>query len=76
MDKEYVIVDVGCSLMFGGFKDGYCIGGNAAILFYSVDSPESLKNIKFYAERVRIVCGDIPLVIVGSIKPEISRAVE
>ncbi len=36
-------------------------------MFYSVEDPESLKNIKFYAERVRVVCGDnVPLVMVGT----------
>ena len=34
--KSYTIVDIGCSPAFGGFRDGYCIGGNAAIFFYSV----------------------------------------
>ena len=74
--KAYTIVDVGCSPTFGGFKDGYCIASNAAILFYSVQDPESLKKIKFYAERVRVVCGDnIPLVMVGTKIDQFQRMV-
>ena len=44
-------------------------------MFYSVDDPESLNNLKFYAERVRIVCGDIPMVMVATKIDKSSRVV-
>ena len=66
---------MGCSPAFGGFRDGYCIAGNAALLFFSVDDGESLNNLKLYTERVRIVCGDIPLVMVATKIDKSSRVV-
>jgi len=51
---------------FGGLRDGYYIGADAAIIFFAVDSRISYKNVPNWYNDLRRICAEIPIVLVGN----------
>ncbi len=50
---------------YAGLRDGYLINAKLAVLFYSVDSKLTAKNLAFWEADVRKV-GEIPTMTVGT----------
>ncbi|KAJ6242527.1 gtp-binding nuclear protein ran [Anaeramoeba flamelloides] len=57
---------------FGGLRDGYYISGKAAIGMYDLTSIESFNSLKATLRRVIDVCGNIPIIIIGT-KSDVSE---
>lgn len=55
-----------CGGRIRGLRDGYWIGAKAAIVMFSVNSVRSWNNVKEWVKSITTVCGDIPLVVVGT----------
>eukprot|EP01126_Amoeba_proteus_P027640 TRINITY_DN2741_c0_g1_i1.p1 TRINITY_DN2741_c0_g1~~TRINITY_DN2741_c0_g1_i1.p1 ORF type:complete len:325 (+),score=43.77 TRINITY_DN2741_c0_g1_i1:94-1068(+) len=51
---------------FGGLRDGYFIQAQAGIIFFDLDSPNTLRSAKTWLNDLRRVAGRIPLVLVGN----------
>ena len=51
---------------YGGLRDGYYIGANAAIIMFDVTSRVSFKSVSFWYKSIRGVCPDIPIVLCGN----------
>eukprot|EP01063_Lacrimia_lanifica_P016141 TRINITY_DN22759_c0_g1_i1.p1 TRINITY_DN22759_c0_g1~~TRINITY_DN22759_c0_g1_i1.p1 ORF type:complete len:301 (+),score=90.26 TRINITY_DN22759_c0_g1_i1:52-903(+) len=51
---------------YGGGRDGYYIGAGGVVLVYDVTDPASYESVVAYESRIRTVCGDIPMVLVGN----------
>ncbi|KAG9395640.1 hypothetical protein J8273_2844 [Carpediemonas membranifera] len=51
---------------FGGLRDGYYIGANAAIIFFDVTSRITYKNVPNWHRDLVRVCENIPMVLVGN----------
>lgn len=56
-------------------RDKCYAGSDAAIIMYSVTSQQSYDAIEGYEASIRNICGDIPIVIVGTHCDELHRAV-
>jgi GTP-binding nuclear protein Ran len=68
-NKGKVIFDVWDSAgqeKFGGLRDGYYIGADAALVFYDVKSIQTRSNIPNWIADVKRVCKEIPIIKVGS----------
>jgi len=50
----------------GGLRDGYYIGGNAAIVMFDVTSTVSYKSVPHWHKDLVRVCDNIPIVLVGN----------
>lgn len=61
--------------MYAGLADGYYIGAQFAIVIFSLDSKESLKEAGKYIGRVRRVCEEVPMVLCGNKSDETNRRV-
>ena len=48
---------------WGGLRDGYYVGANAAIILFDVTSRMSYKSTPHWYRDVTRVCGDIPIVL-------------
>jgi len=51
---------------FGGLRDGYYIGGQAAIIMFDCTSRVSYKSIPHWHKDLMRVCGQIPVVLCGN----------
>jgi GTP-binding nuclear protein Ran len=51
---------------FGGLRDGYYIGGQAAIIMFDVTSRITYKNVPTWHRDLTRVCENIPIVLVGN----------
>ncbi|KAJ6251591.1 gtp-binding nuclear protein ran [Anaeramoeba flamelloides] len=51
---------------FGGLRDGYYIGGHAAIVMFDVTSRDTYKNVSVWYRDIVRVCETIPMVLVGN----------
>ena len=51
---------------FGGLRDGYYIGGDAAIIMFDVTSRITYKNVPHWYKDIIRVCGTIPIVLCGN----------
>ena len=51
---------------FGGLRDGYYIGAQAAIIMFDVTSRITYKNVPTWYRDVARVCKNIPIVLVGN----------
>ena len=51
---------------FTGLGDGYYIGAHAAVIFYDLSSLTSYNERKAWVNKIRRVCGNIPIMVVGS----------
>jgi len=51
---------------FGGLRDGYYIGGQAAIIMFDVTSRLTYKNVPTWHKDLVRVCENIPMVLVGN----------
>ena len=51
---------------FAGLRDGYYIGGQAAIIMFDVTSRITYKNVPTWHRDLLRVCEDIPIVLVGN----------
>jgi GTP-binding nuclear protein Ran len=51
---------------FGGLRDGYYVGAQAAIVMYDVAQPETFKNVDMWIEKIRKMQADIPIIVVGN----------
>jgi len=50
----------------GGLRDGYYIGGNAAIIMFDVTSRITYKNVPHWHKDISRVCDEIPIVLCGN----------
>lgn len=50
----------------GGLRDGYYIGGNAAILFFDVTSNQTYRNVARWHKDLHRVCDNVPMVLCGN----------
>lgn len=51
---------------FGGLRDGYYIGGQAAIIMFDVTSRVTYKNVPHWYKDLTRVCENIPIVLCGN----------
>jgi len=51
---------------FGGLRDGYYIGGQAAIIMFDVTARVTYKNVPHWHKDLVRVCENIPIVLVGN----------
>jgi GTP-binding nuclear protein Ran len=51
---------------YGGLRDGYYIGAQAAILMFDLTQKESYKNVEKRYLAIRAVCPSIPIVLCGN----------
>ncbi len=51
---------------FGGLRDGYYIGGQAAIIMFDVTARVTYKNVPIWHKDLVRVCENIPIVLVGN----------
>jgi len=51
---------------FGGLRDGYYIGGHAAIIMFDVTSRITYKNVPTWHRDLTRVCENVPIVLVGN----------
>jgi len=51
---------------FGGLRDGYYIGGQAAIIMFDVTSRITYKNVPIWHKDLVRVCENIPIVLCGN----------
>eukprot|EP00002_Diphylleia_rotans_P001437 TRINITY_DN107_c0_g6_i1.p1 TRINITY_DN107_c0_g6~~TRINITY_DN107_c0_g6_i1.p1 ORF type:complete len:213 (+),score=44.11 TRINITY_DN107_c0_g6_i1:92-730(+) len=51
---------------FGGLRDGYYIGGQAAIIMFDVTSRTTYKNVPNWHKDLTRVCDNIPIALVGN----------
>jgi GTP-binding nuclear protein Ran len=51
---------------FGGLRDGYYIGGQAAIIMFDVCSRVTYKNVPHWHKDLVRVCENIPIVLCGN----------
>jgi GTP-binding nuclear protein Ran len=51
---------------FGGLRDGYYIGGQAAIIMFDVTARITYKNVPVWHKDLVRVCEDIPIVLCGN----------
>jgi len=51
---------------FGGLRDGYYIGGNAAIIMFDVTARVTYKSVPHWHKDLTRVCENIPIVLVGN----------
>jgi GTP-binding nuclear protein Ran len=51
---------------FGGLRDGYYIGGQAAILMFDVTARITYKSIPHWHKDLTRVCDNIPIVLIGN----------
>lgn len=51
---------------FGGLRDGYYIGGNAAIIMFDVTARVTYKNVPHWHKDLVRVCENIPIVLCGN----------
>lgn len=51
---------------FGGLRDGYYIGANAAVIMFDVTSRVTYRKVPMWHRDVVRVCGNIPIVICGN----------
>ena len=51
---------------FGGLRDGYYIQSQGAMFFFSLDSKETLINLERWVRDFKRICGDVPVVFVGT----------
>ena len=58
--------DTGGQERFGGLRDTFYIGLQAAIIIFDLSSRTSLKNVNNWYRDINRVCGDIPTCILGN----------
>ena len=51
---------------FGGLRDGYYVQSQGAMFFFSLDSKETLVNLGRWVRDFKRMCGDVPVVVVGT----------
>jgi len=51
---------------FGGLRDGYYIGGQAAIIMFDVTARVTYKSVPHWHKDLRRVCENIPIVLCGN----------
>lgn len=51
---------------FGGLRDGYYMGADAAVVLFDVTSRVTYSNVPKWCADIRNTCGDIPLVLIGN----------
>lgn len=51
---------------FGGLRDGYYIGGNAAIIMFDVTARVTYKSVPVWHKDLVRVCENIPIVLCGN----------
>jgi GTP-binding nuclear protein Ran len=51
---------------FGGLRDGYYIGGNAAIIMFDVTSRVTYRSVPHWYKDLNRVCESIPIVLCGN----------
>ena len=66
----YKVWDTSGQVMFEGLGDGYYIGGECCLIFFDLSrnrtQVEIIDMLTYYVVKVRRVCEDIPIVIVGN----------
>nr|QBK84941.1 MAG: Ras family GTPase [Pithovirus LCDPAC02] len=65
-DTTFKIWDCAGLEKFKGLGDGYYVGGQCAIVMFDLSSPILSDRIFFWTNKIRNVCDNIPIVIVGS----------
>ena len=60
---------------FGGLRDGYYIGGQAAIIMFDVTSRETYNKVATWHRDLVRVCENVPIVLVGNKVDEKDRKV-
>ena len=69
-ELTFKLWDCGGKPCFGGLREGYYIGGVCALIFFDLSlnrtNGELIQMVRVHVHRVRNVCDNIPIVIVGS----------
>jgi GTP-binding nuclear protein Ran len=51
---------------YGGLRDGYYIGADAAIIMFDVTARVTYKSVPYWYKDIKKVCGNIPIVLCGN----------
>ena len=62
----YNVWDTAGQEKFGGLRDGYYIGGDAAVIMFDVTSRVTYKNVNVWWKDLVRVCENIPIVLCGN----------
>lgn len=66
----YKLWDTSGKACFGGLRSGYYVGGECCLVFFDLSKDrtqeELVDTIRIWVDRVREVCEDIPIVVVGN----------
>jgi GTP-binding nuclear protein Ran len=63
---KFVVWDCAGQEQFSGLRDGYWIGASYGIVMFDVTSRKSYYSAREYVRDLRMVCGDIPIVLCGN----------
>jgi GTP-binding nuclear protein Ran len=63
---EFSVWDCAGQEKFGGLKDMYYTGADAAIIFYDVTSKITKNNVAFWTKEIRNKCPAIPIIVCGT----------
>jgi len=62
----YNVWDTAGQEKFGGLRDGYYVGGQAAIIMFDVTSRITYKSVQIWHRDLTRVCESIPIVLCGN----------
>jgi len=62
----YNVWDTAGQEKFGGLRDGYYVGGQAAIIMFDVTSRITYKSVQIWHRDLTRVCENIPIVLCGN----------
>jgi GTP-binding nuclear protein Ran len=68
--------DVSGNPIYQGIADGYYIQADCAVIMFDVLCETSYKNIKSYYQKIREICGNIPIVFCGNKVDKVDRVVK
>ena len=73
-NRHFDIWDTSGQEKFSGLKEGYYIGSDCAIIMLS-DNQLTLKSLSLYRNKIKNICGDIPIVVLFN-KSDLPKTME
>lgn len=68
--------DVSGNPIYQGIADGYYIQADCAIIMFDVHNKSSYENTKSYYQKIREICGNIPILFCGNKVDIVNRIVK
>jgi GTP-binding nuclear protein Ran len=64
--KTFNLWDTAGQEQYGGLKEGYYIGADAALVMFDWSSKLTIASIKDWIQAFRSICPDKPIIVVGN----------